>query len=336
MAIDAAGLWTACFGTDPERSVPPDLGAQLDEYRARTARAIGPLEWIVDGDTFPGFFEALSDPARPFDTLVIVGPDAPAGPAWEFLRPFTHLAMGPDGRATITHSGRGPPETGIARLLPRESFLDATYGIPGPVRGPLPWPAFVKAVREGSFLPFGVALELYCSNERVRFEVDLVDSRLLTDPRSGRLPRSARVHWAARGAWRLDHLLGRLSLSPESTRLVELIAETDSLSGRDLGRLFPGLDVEALLPRLGELGLIATDPSTGHWRFRREAIRPAPRRGARPGAGPRPALHRSMNELLDAADSRATCPMCGEEFPAGPHGLLCRRCEREVAGPAPR
>jgi hypothetical protein len=333
MTIDARGLWTACFGPEPPRPVPANLATELDAYRARPARAIGDLDWIVDGAPYPGFFEALSDPDRRFDAVELVGPVAPAGPSWDFLRPFTRLEMRRDGRATLTPLV-GPPEDGIVRLLPREGFLDASPDAPGPARRPLTWGAFIAASRHGTLLPFGVALELYCSNERVRFEVDLVDSRLLTDPRSGLLPRSARVHWGARGAWRLDHLVGRLPLPPASARLVELIAETDSVSGRDLGRIFPGLDTEALLPPLEQLGLIATDPSTGHWRFRREAIGPISRRGGRPGGGARPTLNRSMNELVDAADSRATCPMCGEEFPAGPHGLLCRRCEREVAGPA--
>ncbi len=285
----------------------------------------------VDDRKYPGLFAALSDPKAKFERTEIRLSESAGATAWAFLRPFRRLRFGPDGPAEFAPTV-GPAERMIARWLPRERF-----GLPkGGVRRPWTLAGFVETVRLGGYVPFGVALELYGTQDRLRLELDLVDDVLRPDPRAGRFPESARIPWPSRSAWALDRLIGRSNLPPSAARLLEMIAEIEPSARPDLPSV--GSEAGAAIQLLAEHHLLETDPDTGRWRLRREALTGGPAPPAAKAMSPVeiPALRRRMNELLAEADARATCPMCGEEFPPGPHGLLCRNCDREILGRSPR
>ena len=170
-----------------------DLEKRRAAYQSARPQPIGHLSISVDGTTYDGMYEALLEPAASFDRaeLSLTGP-SPTGPTSEFVRPFRRIVFHPDGSADLI-PGSGSPERAIARLLLREGFGGPLSG-PSFGAGRLPTLGqFAEAIRAGGFVPFALALELYCSNERLRYEVDVGGTDLLPDPRAGRLRRAPGV-----------------------------------------------------------------------------------------------------------------------------------------------
>ncbi|HEV2519569.1 MAG TPA: hypothetical protein VGX00_02965 [Thermoplasmata archaeon] len=307
-------------------------------YQAAGLPTLGRCAVAVDRIPFPGMWPALTDPRAEFHSVEIAISDAaPAGPAWEFLRPFTRLLLDEDGSVEVAPR-HGAPERAIARVLPREGFGTIPTGSDfGP--GRLPTLArFCRAVREGGYVPFGIALEVYSSLERLRYEFDLVGGRLLADPRAGHLSPLGRLRRSARAAWNFDRVLSGANLPAESARVLEVIWESGTASESTLASVFGAVHggPEAIR-RLARLRLIEAEPEAGGWRVREGIFGRASRGGAAPAPSrvPQTALRHSMGELLAGAEARATCPMCGEEVPPGHKGLLCDRCTREVQGASP-
>ncbi len=300
----------------------------LKAYRRSAAPSLGPLKLVIDGKARP-FYQAIADPKVPFARVEVALEAAPPASDWVFLRPFSRILLAGDGSAEV-HPPSGPKERVIARWLPREGWRHPGHRPSGRLPTPSGLPT---AIREGGFLPFGAALEIYASEERWRYEIDLLDGRLLADPRAGRYPKAARVRWPSRAAWSLDRLIARSNLAPDDARLLEAVAEIEPGARSDLGGpTQPGRDVQGL-ERLAARHLVEADPATGRWQIVPEALgggtrAPAPRRAPAPARG----LQESVRGLLAEADARATCPMCGDAFAPGGHGLLCDRCQREVLG----
>ncbi|HEV2166728.1 MAG TPA: hypothetical protein VGS23_07140 [Thermoplasmata archaeon] len=314
-------------------AVASELEQRRRAYEGARPEPIGRLAISVDGKPYPGFYEALLDPEARFERAELSVSDwAPKGPAADFVRPFERLVFHPDGSADL-YPRTGSPERAIARLQPREGFGTPPAG-PEFGGGRLPTLAqFTEATRSGGFVPFGLAIDLYGSSERLRYDLDLGDLALLPDPRAGRIPTTLGRRRTSRASWNFDRVLSGAGLTPSAARVLETVWELGSVSEPDLARVF-GVEeggAEAIL-RLRRLHLIESDPGSGGWRFRLEAlVRPArpPHRPSGPRESETPLRH-SMGELLAGAEARATCPMCGEEFPVGPRGILCERCTREV------
>jgi hypothetical protein len=304
-------------------------------YRAAGRAALGGIAFAVDGGAPGTLFEAVLDPSRRFDrTELLLTAGSPSGPAWEFLRPFTRLTLGGEGSAEL-QPVQGPAERSIARILPREGFAALPSSAEfGPGRLPT-FAQFARALREGGYVPFEIALELYAPHERLRYELDLVDGRLLVDPRAGRWPVASRPRRPSRAAWNFDQAVSSANLPPRSARILEAIWEAGVVSEVDLAQVFGGPDgYEEAIGRLSRMRLVEADPRGGGWRARFDTLGRAPR-SASVSTAARPSesvLRRSMSELLAGAEARATCPVCGGDLPPGYHQLLCDRCRRDVAG----
>ncbi|MGI0151442.1 MAG: hypothetical protein ACREC5_05850 [Thermoplasmata archaeon] len=325
------------------------LRRSLEEYLPRRREPIGPVAIRIDGTEYATCFPALSDRTVQFDRVEI----ALAGPVtdptrWEFLRPFARLAIEADGRGEFASAPEGPPEPVMARLLLREHYLPMVRPKGGaPIRGTesrpelFTPPAFAQYVRRTGAVPFALALAVYFPHERIRYEIDLVESSLLMDGRSHRLPTRGRVSRSARIGHGVDLLVARGELSLPSARALEAVVESDGVTAMDLSPLFGGvreLGTSALDTLLARK-LVSFDRRTGIYRARFEALTQGSERGrARPTvARANPRLRTSVMELLAAAESRATCPLCGRPLTAGPKRLVCEDCEKAVGastGPA--
>jgi len=302
----------------------------------------------VDGHEFPSVFAAVRDPNVAFGNAELALVDPPEDlRAWEWLDPFERIVFGPDGSAEVfPPAGAGRPRRAIARFLlrehyvprPREAVLNpsANASTGGLTTQLDPLDRAVAFVRTHGVVPFSAALLLYLSDQRTRLEVDLLDDGLLRDPRAGRLPLSRRVHRSARVAHAVDTYLSQNSLPVASARALEVLVETHGLSPLDLAPLMGGVREysASALQGLSARGLATFDKRTGIYRPRFDAFLSAADRaelGVEPMAPmPNPALRTSVMELLAAADSRATCPLCGDSFAPGPRSILCDRCQAEV------
>ncbi|HEV2428313.1 MAG TPA: hypothetical protein VGV64_00490 [Thermoplasmata archaeon] len=309
-----------------------ELGRALKEYRGRSARPISDLRWASEGRTHRGFLAALADPRATFRSTELDLPVAPApGAAWGTVRPFRRLAIASDGPSEF-HPPTGSTVAVVVRALLREHW--APPGSPG---GNGLWgglPQLVALIRGRRIVPFGLALEVYRSEERVRYEIDLVDDRLLPDPRDGRLASEKIVHRSARIAWAIDRAVAPAGLAPDEARLFETVAESNGLGEAALAAVFPpGEAVHGQLARLVEVGLLAREGSHGVYRVRRSALKPEPAERAPdlPRSEPvSPALRATVVDLIAAADAQSTCPLCGDVLPVGHPGLVCARCEADV------
>ncbi|MCI4358034.1 MAG: hypothetical protein L3J95_01320 [Thermoplasmata archaeon] len=312
-----------------------DLARRQAAYPKGTGPAIGRFALTVDGREFEDLYAAVLDPTARFERVELLLNEAvPPGPAWEFLKPFQRLVLESDGSADL-YPRWGLVEHSIARVLTREGFGTPPSG-PEFGWGRLPsLPQFARALRSGGYVAFGVALELYGSHARTRYELDLLGSRILADPRSGRRAPSSRLRHPSRAAWTFDRLVSAANLAPTSARVLETIWETGAASEADLVRIFGEADGGAgTIGILARHRLIEADPDAGGWRVRPDPVGPVARAPSSSQAvrEPQSALRHNMGELLAGAEARQTCPMCGEELPADHQGLLCERCTREVAG----
>lgn len=326
------------------------LDRAYEEYQLGRRPPVASIDLAVDGRPYPTFYAALADGGATFESAELtLRAAAPPGPAWDWLTPFSSIRFAPDGGAEVTPAGGGPPKRTIARILRRETYVarDATSaergrprGTPAARPGLLPLAPAVAAVRSANVLPLGVALLLYGTDSRQRFEIDLVAATLLPDPRAGRMPVSRRVRRTSRVAHEVDGFLGRGELSVGNARVLEVLVESHGLTPFEVTQIFGGVRESgaSALRTLAARGLATLDRQTGVYRPRFEAFRPRDGSPERYAPLPNPALRTSVMELLAAADSRATCPLCGDPLPAGPRGILCARCQAEVgsAEEAPR
>ncbi len=319
------------------------LARAYDEYVGRRRRAVGPLGLTIDERPYPNLYAVLTDPEAKFATgeIRFEGRDATAAD-WEFLPPFARIVFHDDGSADLHPADGAAPRRAIARVLLREHYLVRSRAEDVPAAAgavALRMPSLVGSLQQGiaicravAALPFEVALLLYLAEERVRFEIDVVHTELLRDPRAGRLAAAKRVHRPSRVAWGLDRVLGRGHLSLLAARSLEVLAESNGLTSIDLAHLFGGVRelVDSALQTLVQQRLATFDSRTGVYRARLEAFAPA--REA-PGAAPplvRPELRSSVQELLAAADAKSLCPLCGVRTTTGPSYILCDECAARV------
>ncbi len=323
------------------------LARSYDEFVSRRRPTIGTFSLSSEDREYPSFYAILADPKASFATGEIKLESEPSSvAAWEFLRPFDRIVFRSDGSAELYPPGGSPPERAIARFLLREHYLPrsrseedraATGGTRVSLEGFISeFGRGVAACREASLLPFSVAVLLYLPVERVRYELDLVRSTVLADPRAGRLPPSRRVRRTSRVAWGVDRAVGRSDLPLLTARCLEVLVESSGLTAVELAHVFGGVRelVDSALQGLVARQWVTFDHRMGVYRPRLEAFLPPPGTPAVPRdaqeAVPDPALRTSVQELIAAADARATCPLCGNPLPPGPRSILCESCSAKV------
>ncbi len=320
------------------------LARAYEEYVARRRNGLASATMVAEGTDYPTIYTLLSEPRGNLDTLELAIEGAPPpGPAWDYLLPVQRVGFHVDGSADLFPPGATPPRRAIARVLLREHFLPRSRaederGASGGARVGAPETigslgAALTSARTQGLIPFGVALLLYLPEGRVRYELDLVHSTLLPDPRAGRLPLARRTARSSRVSWGVDQAVGRGDLSLLSARCLEVLVESSGLSPVELAPVFGGVRelVDSALQGLVARGLATFDRRTGVYRPRLDAFLPPSDATAEANVGPDPALHTSVQELIAAADARATCPLCGAPLPGGSRGILCADCAAKVA-----
>ncbi|HEV2316444.1 MAG TPA: hypothetical protein VGV89_02575 [Thermoplasmata archaeon] len=326
------------------------LERSLEEYRTHRRDAVGPFTITVDGVPVVNLYRALSDPARAFGELLLARTGAePESARWEFLRPLDRITIAGDGTALLERGGSAPVRV-VVRLVLREHYVPmpapSAKSAPAASRSaPRPelfTPAtLAKYVRASGVVPYALAIAVYFPEERVRYEVDLVENVLLVDPRARSFPPSGRVARPSRMGHAIDALVARGELTMPSARALEVVAESNGLTAVDVAPLFGGVRElgTSALDSLVSRRLVTFDRRTGLYRPRLEALTSSSERPRErtctlaPRSNPR--LRTSVMELLAAADSRASCPLCGDPLPSGWKGLLCAKCQSLVGDGSP-
>jgi len=325
------------------------LARAYEEYISRRRRPLAPVVVTADGVEYPTFYALLADPAAKPASLELRPEPAPAEAEWGFLHPFERVVLQADGSADVHPVVPGPPQRAIARILLREYYLarsrdEEDRGASGGARVELP--VIISTLdrgfviyRERGLLPFSVALLLYLPEERVRYEFDLLGTGLLPDPRTGRLPPARRVRRTARFGYAVDKAIGRGDLSVLAARSLEVLSESQGLTSVELAHVFGGVRelVDSALQGLVARQFVTFDRRTGVYRPRVEAFVPSSVASVAPSlpvhTGSDAMLRTSVQELIAAADARASCPLCGATLPPGPRGILCTECAAKVDAP---
>jgi hypothetical protein len=326
------------------------LRRSVDEYLPRRREAISPLAFSVDGRPVADLYAPLLDPELSFERIELRREGAPPPEdRWEFLRPFDALTIASEGASSVVGPD-GAPTRVMARLLLREHFVPMARP---PARGPVPAgrasvrpdlftpAALARYLRTTGIVPFALAAAVYYPDERVRYELDLVEGLLLVDPRSRRLAPDRRVKRSARIGHGVDALVGRGELSLPSVRALEAVVDSQGLSSVDIAPVFGGVRElgTSALDSLVARKLVVFERSTGLYRPRLDAILsgagPPPPREGPASVRPSPRLTSNVLELIAQAEARSTCPLCGEPVAAGERrGLLCAKCSALVGGGA--
>jgi hypothetical protein len=324
------------------------LATAYEEYLPRRTPPIARATLTANGTEYASVYQLLAEADSRIDsgTITLIDPP-PAGPAWEFLTPFEKIALDTDGSAELYPLNPGQePVRGILRFLLREHYVPRSsseeQALAGGVAAPhlrttlAPASLALDFVRTLGVVPFSIAALLYLPNERVRYEFDLLDMTLLPDPRAGRFAVARRVPRSSRVSFGVDSYVARSDLPQVSARLLEILVESHGLSSVELAHIFRGLRelVDSALQGLVARELAVYDRRTHLYRARMEAFLTASERTEMPAlvAGPTsdPSLRTSVMELIAAAESRATCPLCGDPLPPGHRGILCDKCAAEV------
>lgn len=333
----AAALAPDRFGPDGARA----LSEAYDEYLLSRRRPLAPFALWVDGRDYRSFYDALTDAKTEGRSaeLRLGGPVA-GGPGWEFLVPFRRLVLAEGGTAELLPGDGGPARRAIARFLLRDRYaLGSAGSSPATVpRAPASLDGFgtfaeeIAACRSAPMVPFAAALLLYLPAERLRYELDLVRNYVLADPRAGRLAPARRVARTARFSWTLDRQIGRGRLSPLAARALELLAETHGLTAVELAAILGAARelVEAALRSVVDRGFASFDRRTARYHAQLEAFLPQTARSKAATPTADPALRTSVQELIAAAEAKATCPLCGSPLGGSSTKLLCDDCSKAV------
>lgn len=329
-------------GTEPDSG----LDRAVEQYLSRRSEPLARLITSVDGRPPAPIIEELARDDVRFETLTVSLADAPPpGPRWDYLLPFRRITFASDSSAEIVLAGDsvdGATQRAIARFMFRDRYVprvtSAAWITPEGEKGQHPGLGTLaqsaKFVRRTSIVPFSVVALLYLPDRRARFEVDFVENVLLPDVRAGRLPVGRYVPRTARISHGFDAFLARGELSTSASRLLEVLVESHGLSAVEVASIVGGIPemADSALELLRARRLAMFDSTQGVYRARLDAFLSASRGSSRDPLPPmaNPALRTSVSELLAAADSRATCPLCGDALPAGPRGILCAKCAAEV------
>jgi hypothetical protein len=324
------------------------LARAYEEFLSRRRVSIAPFVLAADGTEYSNLFALLGQPETAISNIEIrLDPVPDGGLSWEFLQPFERIVLRADGSAELHPLTPGPPVRAIGRFLLREHYLprsrsDMDRAAAGGHRIELAGlfgtvDQGIAACRHQGLLPFCVTILLYFSAERTPYEFDLLRNSLLADPRAGRLPIARRVRRTSRMSWGLDRMVARGDLSVLAARALEVVVESSGLTAVELAHIFGGGRelVDSALQGLVARQLLVFDHRTGIYRPHLEAFLPASGARAGPVVGPPtsgdPALRSSVQELIAAADARATCPLCGSPLPEGPKTILCASCSAKVS-----
>ena len=326
------------------------LARAYEEYVSRNRRLLAPVIVVGDGTEYATFYNLLAETKGAPSTIEIRPEPMPSTNDWGFLRPFERLVLRSDGSAEVHPVVPGPPERGIARVLLREHFLPRSAdeegrGATGGTRVELDTAMGtldrgLTVYRERGLMPFSVAILVYLSEERARYEFDLLETGLLPDPRTGRLPPARRAHRTARFSFAVDRVIGKADLSLLAARCLEVVSESGGLTSVELAHVFGGVRelVDSALQGLVARQLVTFDRRTGVYRPRIEAFVPSGVESQAASGGGSPGsesmLRTSVQELIAAADARASCPLCGAPLPAERRGILCESCSEKVNAPA--
>jgi hypothetical protein len=313
------------------------LAQALDEYLSVGLRRLASVQLSARGQSYRTIYDAILDPAIGEGMVDLAVTDPPAaGPSWEFLRPVRRVELFQDGTAQL-YLLNGNPQRAVARLLLRE--VSTTRG--SRPSGLVTLPEAFAQLRSAVCVPFRLALLLYLSDERIRYEIDLTEDVLLKDPRAGRTVGGRKLRRPPRVSWALDQWVASGSVPLGDARILELLAEMRSASLQELSLVLGGAtaSVRRSLTSLAERGLVHPEPVNGQYRVRLEALRTlSPPAGGSAGAGSSApfegevsALQKEVDELVASADASATCPVCGDQLPAGHTGLVCARCAAAVS-----
>jgi hypothetical protein len=330
------------------------LERALDEYLPRRREPVAPFRLEVDRQPYLTLFHALLS-STPFESAHLSFPGVTGRePGWTYLRPLSDVTLSSDGAAEVSMPEGAPefarevsPVRAMARLLLRDHYVprsalqdrEATRGnpLPAPRTDLFTIDRFAQFVRRTGVVPFSVALLLYYSGQRVRYELDLLDSNLLPDPRFGRLRGVDSVPRTSRLSHAIDRYIARGELSLPNARALEVVFETRGLTPLDLAPVFGGVRelANSSLETLAAKRLVTFHRPTGQYRPNLEAFG-IPGARSRPSVEPsaisaNPLLKTSVAELIAAAEARAACPLCGDPMPPGPRGLLCPKCTDLVA-----
>jgi hypothetical protein len=329
------------------------LQRALEEYIPHRRHFVSPVTFEIDGKEPSSFYAALMDLNRPFSFVRVTRAGVVTDPAgWEFLRPFDALHVGGDGTTFLRQEGTDPLRA-QSRVLLRERYTPPVPRSAGgagakgakaraapPVAVPslATFPELATYLRATGTVPFALSLAVYFHDTRIRYDLDLVDGGLLLDARTHRLGRDTWVPRPARVGHSVDAIAARGDLTLPSARALEAVVESNGLTAEELAPVFGGVrELSATaLDSLASRKLVLFDRRTLTYRPRLEVLVPpeAPRSRSSSGAPPSdPKLRASVMELIAAAESRASCPLCGNRLPVGHKGLLCASCEDLMRAP---
>lgn len=339
----------------------------LYEYAQRSPAYIARIRWNADGKPVHSL-AALLRQENPPEKMIILFYEPKQDPqAWEFTTPMAFVAFDAQGggRAlTFRYDAHSttpwdPHDTGteepcVVRLSFRESYIprsirQETEANQGRPPTPPPFELFSIAemqrfVHATGVVPFRVALHLYTSRTRLRYELDLTHNMVLPDPRSGRFSIEDRVERSSRICHGLDRYVARGALPLLPRRVLELLFESRGLSTPDVSVILgvaPEL-AKASLESLVGRQLAALDtrsqtflPLPQVFLTRAEAEREQRDEEERKKKGPQSAkLRESVTELLREVESKAVCPLCEGPLTPGSPELLCDDCLAAVEAEA--
>lgn len=345
----------------------------LFDYAQRQPPSIAKVRWIADGQQVRSLGQVLLQ-ASPPERLTAMFHEPRADPqAWEFTTPAALVDFDSQGSGRVISfrydphkippwdpHDPGTEEPCVVRLSVRESYIprsikqetETNEGRPPP---PPPFelfsiPDLCRFVRSTGVVPFRIALHLYTSRTRLRYEIDLLHNLLLADPRSGRFSTEDRVERSSRICHGLDRFVARGALPLLPRRVLELLFDSSGLSVQDVSVI---LQVSPDLARASLQSLVGRQfasfdnrtqifvPLPQVFLTRAEAERERRDEEERKRHAPTSeALKAAVHELLVEVESKAGCPLCGGAMRAGSPELLCDDCmaaveQEEPAGGPP-
>ena len=335
----------------------------LFDYAQRTPSHIARIRWTADGHPVRSFAHILAQKGPPERMQVIVYEPRPDPQVWEFTTPTAFVDFDSQGSGrvvTFRYDPRsvspwdphdpGTEESCVVRLSARESYIprsiqqetETNEGRPPP---PPPFELFsivdfTRFVQSTGVVPFRIALHLYTSRTRLRYELDLLHNLLLADPRAGRFSLEDRVERSSRICHGLDRFVARGGLPLLPRRVLELLFESRGLSVQDVAVI---LSVSPELARASLESLVGRQfaaldartqvfiPLPQVFLTRAEAEREQRDEEERRRRGPKAeTLRASVQELLNEVEAKAGCPLCGGPMTPGSSELLCDDCMAAV------
>lgn len=329
-----------------------NLSEALLEYNSRSKRILADTLFEINRTKYLSLLAALYEQEN-FEYLKIRFINPRLNESWEYNRPTISMVINRDGYGTIEtveyDATSSQPwkldseiteEKAMVRVYPLYYFYPESIrsvSLRGHMERKYPFKIelflfeeFWKLVRSSGLIPFEIRICVYTQNAKLNYDINLINSSLLGDYRTGKMPITKRILKNPVIYYKVDKIISELNAPAFVKRITDLIIESEFTTIWQIAETFNITETMAsnYVNVLINKKLVTKEgrPPNEKYCFDFSSI------GGDIPFTPNPKTVKKIAPKLDEKMLKyegPKCPLC--ESPITENAILCEKCAADVA-----